>query len=44
VLHLRRIPGGRVVDHYLSSFDKVWAQATPTTDIDGLIADFNSRS
>jgi transcriptional regulator with XRE-family HTH domain len=43
VLHLRRIPGGRVVDHYLASFDKVWAQATPTTDIDQLIAGFNSR-
>jgi hypothetical protein len=41
VLHLRRIPGGRVVDHYLTSFNKVWAEARPTTDINGLIADFN---
>ncbi len=24
VLHLNRIPGGRVVDHYLTSFDAVW--------------------
>jgi transcriptional regulator with XRE-family HTH domain len=44
VLNLRRIPGGRVVDHYLASFNKVWDQATPTTDVDRLIADFNSRS
>ncbi len=27
VLHLRRVPGGRVVDHYLTSFDRVWASA-----------------
>lgn len=25
VLHLRRIPGGRLFDHYLTSFDRVWA-------------------
>lgn len=25
VLHLRRVPGGRVFDHYVSSFDRVWA-------------------
>lgn len=24
VLHLRRIPGGRLFDHYLTSFDRVW--------------------
>ncbi len=29
VLHLRRAPTGRVFDHYLASFDKVWATATP---------------
>ncbi|WP_307937255.1 DUF5919 domain-containing protein, partial [Salinispora arenicola] len=33
VLHLRRVPGGRVVDHYLASFDRVWTQAKPTSDI-----------
>jgi hypothetical protein len=44
VLHLHRIPGGRVVDHYLNSFDKVWMKATPTTEIDGLIANFSRRS
>lgn len=43
VLHLRPIPGGRVVDHYEASFDMVWNPATPTTDIDQLIADFNQR-
>lgn len=43
VLHFRRIPGGRVVDHYQASFDAVWNSAIPTTDIDRLIADFNQR-
>ncbi len=28
VLHMTRIPGGRVVDHYLSSFDRVWDSAS----------------
>ena len=27
VLHLHRVPGGRVFDHYLASFDRVWADA-----------------
>lgn len=27
VLHLRRIPGGRLFDHYVTSFDWVWATA-----------------
>jgi hypothetical protein len=27
VLHLRRVPGGRAVDHYLTSFERVWATA-----------------
>ncbi|MEV6923948.1 XRE family transcriptional regulator [Dactylosporangium sp. NPDC051485] len=43
VLHLRRIPGGRVVEHYLTSFDKVWANATPTTDVERLITAFNQE-
>lgn len=38
VLHLRRIPGGRVVDHYLTSFDRVWANATQTADLNAVIA------
>jgi hypothetical protein len=29
VLHLRRVPTGRVFDHYLASFDRVWATGTP---------------
>jgi len=41
VLHLRRIAGGRVVDHYLTSFNKVWETASPTKDVSRLIADFN---
>jgi hypothetical protein len=29
VMHLRRVPGGRLFDHYLDSFERVWAQAKP---------------
>jgi hypothetical protein len=29
VLHLRRLPGGRLVDHYQASFERVWEQAHP---------------
>jgi len=29
VLHLRRVAGGDMVTTYLTSFDKVWAAATP---------------
>ena len=28
VLHLRRLPGGRLVDHYQASFERVWEQAS----------------
>lgn len=31
VLHLRRVPGGRMWDHYMRSFDEVWQGATPTS-------------
>jgi hypothetical protein len=31
VLHLRRLPGGRLFPHYLASFDRVWEQAKPAT-------------
>ncbi|MDD7942564.1 XRE family transcriptional regulator [Actinomycetospora lutea] len=27
VLHLRRVPGGRMWDHYMRSFEEVWASA-----------------
>lgn len=32
VMHLRRIPGGRLFDHYLAGFDRVWDGATPLAD------------
>ena len=28
VLHLRRVPGGRLFDHYQASFERVWEQAS----------------
>ena len=28
VMHLRRVPGGRLFDHYMQSFDRVWATGT----------------
>jgi hypothetical protein len=31
VLHLRRLPGGLLVDHYLASFERVWEQAKADT-------------
>jgi hypothetical protein len=32
VLHLRRLPGGILVAHYLASFERVWEQATADTE------------
>ncbi|WP_197682483.1 DUF5919 domain-containing protein [Jiangella sp. DSM 45060] len=32
VLHLRRAPGGRVFDHYMNSFERVWAKAVPAAE------------
>lgn len=29
VLHMRRVPGGRTWDHYMRSFEAVWAGAAP---------------
>lgn len=29
VLHLQRVPGGRLFDHYQASFDRVWDSAVP---------------
>ena len=29
VLHLRRLPGGQLFDHYQASFERVWEQASP---------------
>jgi hypothetical protein len=31
VLHLRRLPGGRLFDHYQASFERVWEQAKADT-------------
>jgi transcriptional regulator with XRE-family HTH domain len=31
VLHIRRLPGGRVFDQYMTAFDKIWTHATPVT-------------
>ena len=31
VMHLRRVPGGRLFDHYMQSFDKVWDTGVPVT-------------
>lgn len=30
--HLRKIPGGELARHYLDSFERVWDDATPTTE------------
>jgi transcriptional regulator with XRE-family HTH domain len=29
VLHLKRVPGGRLFDHYMQSFDRVWNLGSP---------------
>ncbi|KPM52893.1 XRE family transcriptional regulator [Frankia sp. R43] len=31
VIHIQRVPGGRLFDHYLTSFEKVWSQSAPAT-------------
>jgi transcriptional regulator with XRE-family HTH domain len=31
VLHLRRVPGGRMWDHYMRSFEEVWKGAKPAS-------------
>lgn len=43
VLHLRRVPGGRVVDQYLASFDRVWAGARRITDVTEVITSVSGR-
>jgi len=32
VLHIQRVPGGRLFEHYLSSFDKVWSRSAPLAE------------
>jgi len=31
ILHLRRVPGGRMWDHFMKSFDEVWIRGQPET-------------
>lgn len=44
VMHLRRVPGGRVVDHYLTSVDRVWAGARPLTDVVEVLDEFQREN
>jgi hypothetical protein len=32
VMHIRRIAGGRLFDHYMASFERVWATAEPLAE------------
>jgi hypothetical protein len=32
VIHLQRVPGGRMFEHYMSSFDKVWSRSAPLVE------------
>lgn len=32
VLHLQRVPGGHLFEHYMRSFDRVWEAATPVDE------------
>jgi hypothetical protein len=32
VMHIQRVPGGRLFDHYMSSFDKVWSRSAPVAE------------
>jgi hypothetical protein len=32
VMHVRRIAGGRLFDHYMASFERVWEQAEPLAE------------
>ena len=42
VLHLRRLPGGRLFDHYQASFVRVWEQASGDT-VAGVLAEGERR-
>jgi hypothetical protein len=37
VLHLRRLPGGRLFDHYQASFERVWNHASGD-NLSGILA------
>jgi hypothetical protein len=32
VIHLQRVAGGRLFDHYMASFEKVWSGSEPARD------------
>jgi hypothetical protein len=42
VLHLRRLPGGTLVDHYQASFERVWDQAS-TDNVSAVLAQGERR-
>jgi hypothetical protein len=42
VLHIRRLPGGRLVDHYQASFERVWDQASAAS-LPGILAQGERR-
>jgi hypothetical protein len=41
-LHLRRLPGGQLVDHYQASFERVWEQAS-TANVPAVLAQGGRR-
>jgi len=42
VLHLRRLPGGQLFDHYQASFERVWEQAS-TNNVPAVLAQGERR-
>jgi len=42
VLHLRRLPGGQLFDHYQASFERVWEQAS-TDNVSAVLAQGERR-
>jgi Domain of unknown function (DUF5919) len=42
VLHLRRLPGGQLFDHYQASFERVWEQAS-TENVPAVLAQGGGR-
>lgn len=43
VLHLRAVPDGRVFDHYVASFDRVWKTARPVRAVGELVDRFSKE-
>jgi hypothetical protein len=42
VLHLRRLPGGQLFDHYQAAFERVWEQAS-TDNVPAVLAQGERR-